>query len=187
MDTPWGLRNWFFSKVVERTPVEDVLIMNGLSCFLYKFFSSTLLKRQFQGLPVGDHDRALILEVYGLWAWPKWSWPSETNSNHSLLWSCRPFFLNAWFQNFRIFFIAKSDTLRSNTPFLLNDDYQEVSIWPLNKPLKMAKWGFWFEHVIFLYKNAWFSSRKRRKKYFSLLPGFCTKMHDFLNKIAITR
>ena len=85
MDTPSGLWNGFFSKVVERTPVEDVLIMNGLSCFLYKFFSSTLLKRQFQGLPVGDHDRALILEVYGLWAWPKWSWPSETNSNHSLL------------------------------------------------------------------------------------------------------
>ena len=90
--------------------------------------------------------------------------------------------MNAWFQNFRIFFIAKSDTLRSNTPFLLNDDYQEVSIWPLNKPLKMAKWGFWFEHVIFLYKNAWFSSRQRRKKYFSLLPGFCTKMHDFFLK-----
>ena len=65
--------------------------MNGLSCFLYKFFSSTLLKRQFQGLPVGDHDRALILEVYGLWAWPKWSWPSETNSNHSLLLSCTGF------------------------------------------------------------------------------------------------
>ena len=79
MDTPSGLWNGFFSKVVERTPVEDVLIMNGLSCFLYKFFSSTLLKRQFQGLPVGDHYLALILEVYGLWAWPKWSWPSETN------------------------------------------------------------------------------------------------------------
>ena len=91
MDTPSGLWNWFFSKVVERTPVEDVLIMNGLSCFLYKFFSSTLLKRQFQGLPVGDHDRALILEVYGLWAWPKWSWPSETNSNHSLLLSFTSF------------------------------------------------------------------------------------------------
>ena len=86
------------------------------------------------------------------------------------------------FKIFEIFFIAKSDTLRSNTPFLLNDDYQEVSIWPLNKPLKMAKWGFWFEHVIFLYKNAWFSSRQRRKKYFSLLPGFCTKMHDFFFK-----
>ena len=59
--------------------------MNGLSCFPYKIISSTLLKCQSQGLPVGDHDRALILEVYGLWAWPRWSWPLETNSNHSLL------------------------------------------------------------------------------------------------------
>ena len=96
-----------------------------------------------------------------------------------------PFFWMHDFKIFEIFFIAKSYTLRSNTPFLLNDDYQEVSIWPLNKPLKMAKWGFWFEHVIFLYKNAWFSSRQRRKKYFTILPGFCTKMHDFFFQIMM--
>ena len=63
--------------------------MNGLSCFLYKFFSSTLLKRQFQELLVCDHDRALILEVYGLWGsghGPDGPGPGlETNSNHSLL------------------------------------------------------------------------------------------------------
>ena len=59
--------------------------MISLSCFPYKIISSTLLKCQSQGLPVGDHDRGLFLEVYGLWAWPRWSWPPETNSNHSLL------------------------------------------------------------------------------------------------------
>ena len=49
---------------------------------LYKFCSYNLAEISFTVPPGGDLDHALLLKVYGLWTWPRWSWSPETNSNH---------------------------------------------------------------------------------------------------------
>ena len=47
--------------------------MNGFSWF-----------KSFPVPPGYDLSHALLLEIYGLWTWPRWPWPPESNSNHSL-------------------------------------------------------------------------------------------------------
>ena len=58
---------------------------------LYKFCSYNFAEKSFPVPPGGDLDHALLLKVYGLWTWPRWPWPPETNSNHSLLLSFTSF------------------------------------------------------------------------------------------------
>ena len=45
---------------------------------LYKFGSYTLSEKSMPVPPGGDLNHALLLEVYGLWTCPRWSWPPET-------------------------------------------------------------------------------------------------------------
>jgi len=52
---------------------------------LYRFCFSNFAEKSNLGPPGSVHYHALLLEIYGLWSWLWWSWPLNTNSNHSLL------------------------------------------------------------------------------------------------------
>ena len=79
---PWGLWPLGMAQMVLafRNQLKPFIIM-----ILYSFCFSIFTVKSNLGPSGSVLDHALLLEVYGLWAWPRWFWPPETNSNHSLL------------------------------------------------------------------------------------------------------
>ena len=83
--TPWGLWPLGMAQMVL---VSGNQLKPFIIIILHRFCLSNFAEKSNPGPQGSVHDHALPLEVYGLWAWPRWSWPLETNSNHSLLsWS----------------------------------------------------------------------------------------------------
>ena len=54
-----------------------------LLLFPYSFCFNNFAENSILRTPGAIHDHALLFEVYGVWTCPRWSWPPETNSNHS--------------------------------------------------------------------------------------------------------
>ena len=80
--TPWGLWPLSMAQMVLAygNQLKPFIIIT-LCRFCFNHFPEKSIPKP----PGCVHEHALLLEVYGLWAWPRWSWSPETNLNHSLL------------------------------------------------------------------------------------------------------
>ena len=78
--TPWGLWGLDLSQMFLTSGNQlKTFIIVVLCSFCFNNFAEKSILRT----PGAVHDHALLLKVYGVWTCPRWSWPSETNSNHS--------------------------------------------------------------------------------------------------------